>query len=190
HFDGNGRYVYNRTLPIGLKERVVCDGKTLWHLYPELGLAARRTVSRFHREDLAEMVPWALQPAEDLARDFDVKLKDPRTVSLVRPGMATARGSDGKPIPYVEMRLVFDNDSLLGERLYVNMPEGKTQLRVTYSPHGTVKVVDENGKEIAVHDMALKLAEAPDLTPDIKNLIVVPLPYRTRDHVLETLKIK
>ena len=41
-FDGTGRYAYERTLPLGLKERVVCDGKTLLHLYPDLGIGARR----------------------------------------------------------------------------------------------------------------------------------------------------
>src|SRR5262249_25550904 len=29
HFDGSGRYAYDRTLPLGLREQVVCDGKTL-----------------------------------------------------------------------------------------------------------------------------------------------------------------
>src|SRR5262249_46203754 len=35
-FDGTGRYAYERTLPPGIRERLVCDGKTLLHLYPEL----------------------------------------------------------------------------------------------------------------------------------------------------------
>src|SRR5262245_39735238 len=37
-FDGRGRYAYERRLVFGLLERVVCDGKHLWHLYPELGI--------------------------------------------------------------------------------------------------------------------------------------------------------
>src|SRR5262249_15985675 len=45
-FDGTGKFAWERTLSSGLKEKVVCDGKTLHHLYPELGLAAKRTVSR------------------------------------------------------------------------------------------------------------------------------------------------
>src|SRR5262249_50690590 len=47
--DAAGRYAYERTLPLGLHERVVCDGATTLHLYPELGVGARRTVTRFHR---------------------------------------------------------------------------------------------------------------------------------------------
>ena len=66
-FDGAGRYAWDRTLSSGLRERVVCDGKTLWHLYPELGLAAQRSVSRFHRLEIAHSVPWMLPLPEDLA---------------------------------------------------------------------------------------------------------------------------
>src|SRR5262249_21449035 len=50
-FDGAGRYVYERLIWEGLRERVICDGKTLWHLYPDLAIGARRTVSRFHRAE-------------------------------------------------------------------------------------------------------------------------------------------
>src|SRR5205085_1314188 len=37
-FDGAGHYAYQRTLPSGLREQVVCDGRTLLHLYPDLGI--------------------------------------------------------------------------------------------------------------------------------------------------------
>ena len=39
-FDGAGRYRYERTLFAGLREQVICDGLTLWHLYPDLGIGA------------------------------------------------------------------------------------------------------------------------------------------------------
>src|SRR5262249_40192560 len=52
-FDGTGSYSYERTLPPGIRERVICDGKTILHLYPDLGIGARRAVSRFHRLDFA-----------------------------------------------------------------------------------------------------------------------------------------
>src|SRR5262249_38906919 len=84
--DGRGRYAGDRVLPIGLREQVVCDGKTLLHLYPEIGLGARRTVSRFHRADFAELVPWVLPPAEELARGADLVNLDPQTVAIVPHG--------------------------------------------------------------------------------------------------------
>ncbi len=65
-FDGTGRYVYERVLPPGITERVICDGKTLLHLYPDLGIGVRRNVSRFHRMEFARVVPWGLPPVEDL----------------------------------------------------------------------------------------------------------------------------
>src|SRR5207249_6785722 len=61
-FNGAGQYVYERVVWEGLRERVVCDGKNLWHLYPELGIGAQRTVSRFHRARFNGLVPWALPP--------------------------------------------------------------------------------------------------------------------------------
>src|SRR5205807_9047736 len=88
HFDENGRFAYERTLAFGLRERVVCDGKTLTHLYPQLALAAQRAASRFHRADLAALVPWYLPPADELARGADLKLAGERTVAIVPHGIA------------------------------------------------------------------------------------------------------
>ena len=42
-FDGTGRYACERVFPPGIKERVICDGKTLLHLYTDLLIGARRT---------------------------------------------------------------------------------------------------------------------------------------------------
>src|SRR5207302_1796002 len=56
-FDGKGRFAYERELPLGLRERVVCNGQTLLHLYPQLNVGARRTISRFHRADLFDAIP-------------------------------------------------------------------------------------------------------------------------------------
>ena len=82
-FDGTGRYRCERTTSTGLREQVLCDGTNLWHLYPELGIGARRTLSRYHRQDLARLVPWALPPAEELAHGGDVVCIDERTVAII-----------------------------------------------------------------------------------------------------------
>ncbi len=95
-FDGTGRYTYERTPSLGLRETVVCDGTTLLHLYPEIGLAGRRTVSRFHRAELAGLLPWLLPPAEDLARGVDLKCVDGQTPS---PSCRT-----GRAVKHVEAR--------------------------------------------------------------------------------------
>ncbi len=86
-FDGSGRYAAERVLACGLTEHVVCDGKELLHLYPELGLGARRKLTRFHRAELTDLVPWALPPAKDLAHGFDLKCAGERTVVLTPHGL-------------------------------------------------------------------------------------------------------
>jgi ferric-dicitrate binding protein FerR (iron transport regulator)/tetratricopeptide (TPR) repeat protein len=184
-FDGSGRYIYERVLPLGLRERVVCDGKTLLHLYPELGIGARRQVSRFHRAEIARLVPWVLPPAEDLAHGADLRLKDKRTVAIVPRDVESAKDRDGKQLPYVAVQLLFAEDGRLAQRQVVKMPEGKTVLRETYDPSGTVKVLDAEGKELSVYKPTLSAADAPDLLPDTSQLVVLPLPLRSREHVYE-----
>src|SRR5262249_58662387 len=103
-FDHTGRYAWDRTLPGGLKERVVCDGKTLWHLYPELHLAAKRTVSGPYRLDFARRVPSALPRPEDLTRGANVELLTPTIVAVV-PHVQTDAG--GRPPPRLPSHLIF-----------------------------------------------------------------------------------
>src|SRR5262249_15547617 len=178
-FDGRGRYTYERNLPTGLHERVVCDGKTLLHLYPQLGLAARRSVSRFHRADFAGLVPWALAPADDLARGADVSLVGERTVAVIPHGADTAKTADGKPTPYLRAHLVSAEAGRLPERQVVRLPKGEVLLREICTASGTVRVLDDKGKELLTRKGTLAQAQAPDLKPDTKGLVVVPLPHRT-----------
>jgi tetratricopeptide (TPR) repeat protein len=179
-FDGDGRYAYQRTLPSGLRERVVCDGRTLLHLYPDLGVGARRTVSRFHRADFAGVVPWLVPPAEDLAHGADVTALDEHTVAVSPRDAAEAKGDDGKPIPYLRLHLIFGEDGRLNERRLVLMPEGKTLAGETYAADGTVKRLDGDGKEVAKFQRTLGPAPAPDLKPSTSALVVLPLPLRSR----------
>src|SRR5207248_185695 len=109
-FDREGRYVSERTLPPGIRERVVCDGKTLLHLYPDLGIGARRTVSRFHRLDLARSVPWFVPAAEDWARGADLLAVDERTVAVVPHGIQSLKDDKGKPVSYARLHFVFAAD--------------------------------------------------------------------------------
>jgi ferric-dicitrate binding protein FerR (iron transport regulator)/tetratricopeptide (TPR) repeat protein len=184
-FDASGRYAYERVLPLGLRERVVCDGKTMLHVYPELGIGARRQVSRFHRAEIAGLVPWVLPPAEDLAHGTDLRLKDKRTVAIVPRDIESAKDRDGKQLPYLAVHLVFAEDGRLAERQLLRMPDGKTLLRETYDPSGTVKVLNAEGKELSVYKPILSAADAPDLRPDTSQLVVLPLPLRSREHVYQ-----
>jgi predicted Zn-dependent protease len=185
-FDGQGRYVWERTLPIGMRERVVCDGATLWHIYPDLGLAARRNVSRFHLLDAGRFVPWALPPAEELARDADLIAAGERTIAIV----PHTRFVKDKPQPYIQTELVLAADYRLAERRFVEMPAGKVLRRETYSADGVIKHLKGDGKELAVVKGVLRPTSAPDLKPDTRKLVVLSLPYRGREHVLKTRKIE
>ncbi|MGE3803615.1 MAG: VIT domain-containing protein, partial [Gemmataceae bacterium] len=115
-FDGQGRYFTRRTLPFGLEETEICDGTTILHLYPEIGLAARRPVSRFHRLALSHRLPWVLAEADDLAYGHDITLKDERTVVMAPRDAATRKDKEGKLIPYGCFHLVFAADGTLAER--------------------------------------------------------------------------
>jgi tetratricopeptide (TPR) repeat protein len=189
-FDGQGRHAWQRTLPPGIRERVVCDGTHILHLYPQLGLAARRPVSRFHREDFAALVPWAVPPADDLARGADLKLVDAHTVAVVPTGAEALKDRKGRPVPYLALRLVFAEDGKLAERRLVRMPKGEVLLRQVCEPGGTVRLLDGKGKELAAREAKLSEPVEPDLTPDTKGLVVLPLPYRTREHLLQARKLQ
>jgi tetratricopeptide (TPR) repeat protein len=189
HFDGTGRHAYERTLSLGLRERVVCDGKTLLHIYPDLGLAARRTVSRFHRAALASRLPWVLPPAEDLAHGVDVKLVNDRTVALV-PHPLKKSGEDAeKPAKWYRIELEFGDEGSLAERRLVEMPERKVKWREVYDSEGGVRVVDGDRKELSRRSHKIEAAAAPELAPDVSKLVVLPVPLRHAQWMFRTLDL-
>jgi tetratricopeptide (TPR) repeat protein len=185
-FDGAGRYAYQRRLESGLRERVVCDGRSLLHLYEEIGLAARREVSRFHRADLLRAVPWLVPPVEDLAVGADVGLAGQRTVAISPPQVGKGKGADGKEAKYAVIHLVFADDGRLAERRLLVMPEGRTVLRETYAPDAKVILLDGDGKVLSEANFGARAAAAPDLRPDTADLVVLPMPMRTPSHVVAT----
>ena len=167
--DGQGRYHCERDLDTALRERIVCDGKTLLHLYPELGLGARRNVSRFHRRDLSALVPWLLPPADDLAQGADLELVNKQTVAVL-PHAGT-----------VCLHLVFATDGRLAEKRLLSRKSGRLLERQTYAADGTVRRFDARGKLLSEERLTRRAAKAPDLKPDLKQLVVLPLPWRKRN---------
>src|SRR5262249_3311588 len=147
-------------------------------------------VSRFHRDDLAGLVPWAVPPAADLARGADVRAIGERTVAVVPHGADAVKTADGKPAPSLRVHLVFAEDGRLAERTLARMPKGEILLREVCTAAGAVRVLDGKGKELLTRKGTLAPARAPDLKPDTKSLVVVPLPHRTPEHVRRVLKIE
>ncbi len=186
-FDGSGRYRFEQTLVSGLRETVICDGKLLWHLYPEIGLAARRTVSRFHRAQLANLLHFLPLPAEDIARGADLILVDERTVAIVPHPLKDAEETPDS-VSY-RWHLVFAADGRLAERQLVEMPSRKNWLREVYDANGLVRVLNADGKEVRKHQHKLGPAAAPVLKPDLAELVVVPMPLRDRRKVMESARL-
>jgi tetratricopeptide (TPR) repeat protein len=157
--DGGGRFTWERTLSTGLKEQVIGDGRQLWHLYPELGLAARRALSRFQTWELAALAPWVLPSTDDLARGADVKLLDNHTVAIVP--------RTGKTV----LHLTFGADDRLSERRLVEREGGRELAREACN-------VGLAGR------LKVEAAAEPSLTPDTRNLLVMSLPIRTLPQVM------
>src|SRR5262249_19574827 len=68
-------------------------------------------------------------------------------------------------------------------------PAKKTLYRETFE-NGVVKLHDAvKDKVLAEVKLTVAKAAAPNLKPDVSDLVVLPLPYRTREHVLAKHKI-
>jgi len=196
-FDGQGRYAYKRTTSMGLSEEVICDGKTIVHVYADLGLAARRPDSRFHRAELAQLVPWLLPPVEDLARGADIKKSGERSISLVPRGAEGKKDDDGKPVGYAYSQLTFDESGRLAERRINEVffdKEGQrkevTHFTETYGSDGVVRLTAADGKELRKRELKLSKGTQPNLKPDLAKLVVLPMPWRTRDQAYQAVGIE
>ncbi len=172
--DGQGRYIYERTVSEGLKERVLCDGESLLHLYEELGLGGKRTVSRFHRAELQRLIPWLIPPAEDLAVGCDVRSVGKHAIALVPLQNDKAEQEASR-----YLLMVFRPDGSLQERQVVDSKTNKPLLTVKFGEQGSVEVLDEAGKRISQSDWKRQPTKAPNLKPNLKDLVVLPMPFRT-----------
>ena len=82
------------------------------------------------------------------------------------------------------MQLVFAEEGRLEERRIVELPKNKVIRRETYGTDGTVKILDGDNKELSKRKLALKAGGAADLDLDTKDLVVLPMPLRTRDYII------
>lgn len=196
YYDGQGRYAYERRLAFGLQEKVVCDGTHLWHLYAELGIGAKRVVSRFHRIPLANLIPDFVPPADDLAYGADVRKVDERTVAIV----PILPAKEETPTPWIEQHMVFDGARLVERRWVLQGREQQKTagrgviVREVYSADLTKLIAGKNKKgeekELEKVERTVSAAMAPDLAPDMSKLVVLPLPLRSREHVYPELNME
>lgn len=179
-FDAAGRYRIERVLPIGLREQVICDGERLWHLYPELGVGAVRQASRFHSAAMRALCPTALAPASELARGRDVRLVAPRVVGLVPHAAANRRDDEGRPV-FRQLELVFGEDGQLREKRVRQLPGGEIVGGERFAD-GVASRFDGDGKVTGERACAAKAGDAPSLTAETEELVVLPLPFRVWNH--------
>src|SRR5262249_19749534 len=111
------------------------------------------------------------------------------TVAVVPHGIE-AKDAKGKKIPYVVTQFLFAEDGRLTERRTVEMPSNTLLFRLVLGGNGEPRVLDGKGKKLAAQQGKLSEAKAPTLSTDVKDLVVLPLPYRSREHLVEVRKLK
>lgn len=192
HFDGTGQYTWKRKVSEGLDEHVVCNGAEVLHVYSEIGLAARRTNSRFHRRTIESLVPWLVPSADELSRGADVVAIADHTVAVIplrrkrTLEQAEQQESDADvPDEAVVVHLVFGNDGKLAERRLVGS-SGQVLLSVTYAADGTVTVTDTHGKVVNTFQLPRATTDAPDLMPALDDILVLPMPIRSAKKIFSS----
>jgi ferric-dicitrate binding protein FerR (iron transport regulator) len=186
--DGSGRMIVEREAGEGLKEKIVHDGMTLWHLYPEIGLGSRRNFSRFHQGSIQMLIPWYIPSADDLVVDANVTLVGDRTIRItrlnktpaseVKVGDATSARQSRTDQPGT-MELEFAEDGRLVESRIINATTNKVLMRQTIAADGTVRLRDADDRVVAEVRYERQPIDAPDLVPRTEQLVVLPLPYRS-----------
>lgn len=180
--DGAGHFVMEREVSEGLKERVICDGSTLWHLYSEIGLAAKRPFTRFHNAALQALVPWFVPSADDLSAGADLNVVGERTVRVNAPQKSSERESKASDnVIQIAVDLVFAEDGRLSDVRTVDLKDQKTISKQTISNDGTLRVFDRDEKLVIELKFQREPVAAPELKPDTRGLVVLALPYRTSE---------
>ncbi|MBC7821210.1 MAG: hypothetical protein IAG10_30350, partial [Planctomycetaceae bacterium] len=85
-----------------------------------------------------------------------------------------------KPAPHqIAVELVFGEDGRLGETRVIDITANKRLAKQTFSADGTIRLFDAEDKLIGEAKYERQPIEAPSLVPATKDLVVLPLPYRS-----------
>jgi tetratricopeptide (TPR) repeat protein len=176
-FHVDGRYAITRTAGAGLKERVFCDGNSLYHVYPELGLATRRRVSRFHRLAAGFEVPWLIPTNTVLQKGASVEY-DGNGVIVSRP---LKDGPGLRPA----LRFELENDTVVG-REWVHA--GRTLRGISVKSDGHVVETLPDGQQ-RHRRYSFSHGETVPQRPDLTDLVVLEMPIRSPEHVLTSRRL-
>jgi hypothetical protein len=198
-----------------LEERMICDGQHVLHLYDELGLAARRPANDLRLASLRKLAPHFLDPADVLARVFNVELAEsdaagftleltvPAETAGVKSG-AKAKAADDKAekLPDVRVTLKVRSDGLVTQKsLFV---DGKLAAKLVYEygdtggDNGsepaaqtiTARYFDKDSKELAKFEFTAQPLPAEEKPFDAKlaDYAVFDMPLRKPSYYAERLK--
>lgn len=191
--NGSGDLRLVRRTTDGLLEQVSAEGAQLLHLYPELGIGAERSISRFHRRSLLRLTPWNLPSADVLSMNCDVRQLCERVIRITRTSTdeveveAEEENSNefqaGKELA---IDLSFAPDGRLVERRLVEItdePEHSERLliRHVYDASGSVRIVDGDDQVLFELKFQRRPIDALRESPSTDGLVILPLPYRSAD---------
>ena len=156
----------------GLREIITCDGTTLRHLYPEIGLGTERKMTGARWREVTAAFPWIVAPVEVLAQDADVKCDGGRTIEI------TPHEEDGV-ITLIELL----DDGRLAERRLLDRKSRAVLSRLVFEWSGdqlTARLLEKNGNEISRARWTLTTASDEDLQPkaNIEELVLLPMPAK------------
>lgn len=173
--DGSGRFVLRREIGEGLQETVIHDGGVLWHLYPEIGLGAKRSLSRFHQPAIQSLIPWYVPSVDDLSVEADIKVVAERTIRITR-----IKGDAEVPAKHsFAIEVVFAESGRLAETRVIDTTANQVLARQVITSDGVVQRFNGTGKLLAEARYERQPAEAPNLVPETTELVILPMPYRS-----------
>ena len=173
--DATGRHACETRSPLGLVQKTFCDGTSIRHAYPQLGLSARRSFSEFHFGQLQTLLPWLVRSVADLSRDADLKLVDDHVVAI----MPHARAAEETKRKVVHVHLVFADDGRLSERRVVDPESGRALVVVRFEDDGRVVIQHDDRTEELPLTWSREPADAPQPEGTKDELVELPMPIRS-----------
>ena len=189
------RFAFTGRTSMVLRQDVVCDGKNVYHVYPALGLASRRSAVR-RVAGLRRLAPHLMPPADELARVWNVALaKTDGPLTTIRLTPITPKKTDkAKPAPAKRPELAvlctFDGRGFLRRTLW--QVDGKTKLtftaahadsQITLTWQGAKGKPVEAGYRCEIVEAAGSTFAAPS-----SDVVVLDMPLRRPAHYEALLK--
>jgi autotransporter-associated beta strand protein len=176
---GDGRAKRDQRNPWGLREIIVQDGKTLRHLYPEIGLGTERVMSRTRWMEHMRRFPWLLPPVEVLALAADVKLTQERRIEI--------QPHDAAEPVWV---LLFHQDGQLAETQILEPKTRRILSRSLFEREAgklTQRLLNAHDRETHRQTWETTAVDTARLNHDVKlaDLVVLPMPARREWDVRE-----